>query len=200
MVFRLGHGKIAAMSMPFFVPRGGRFRLPELPGGQVVSSYDRYTDAKRAVGLLARAGFPVQNLAIVGSALRSVERVTGRLSYGRVAFSGAGSGAYLGLFMGVVLFVFQPERGSVLGVFVAAIVVGAGFGMLFAVLVYAFRRGRPEFSSFMQLSAGRYELLALPEFVQPARELLVRAAGAARVDDGVGGGGGSSVGGAGGGV
>ncbi|MBK0420950.1 hypothetical protein JD292_02490 [Leucobacter sp. CSA2] len=146
--------------------------MPELPKGDIVSTYDRYEDAKHAVDVLARAGFPVQQISIVGNELRSVERVTGRLTYGRVALMGALSGAYLGLFLGVLLFIFQPDNAAILGVFAAAVAIGAGFGMLFGVLSYAMNRNRRDFSSVMQMVAGRYDLVTEPELIGEARRML----------------------------
>ena len=146
--------------------------MPEIPQGEVVSTYDRYEDAKHAVDVLARERFPVQQISIVGNHVRSVERVTGRLSYGRVAMMGALSGAYLGLFLGLLLFIFQPDNSAILGVFVAALVIGAGFGMLFGVLSYALNRNRRDFSSVMQMVATRYDLITAPELLHDARRIL----------------------------
>ncbi|MBL3686652.1 hypothetical protein D3248_06755 [Leucobacter zeae] len=150
--------------------------MPEIPRGEIVSTYDRYEDARHAVDLLARAGFPVQRISIVGNDVRSVERVTGRLTYGRVALMGALSGAYLGLFLGLLLFIFQPDNTAILGVFVAAVAIGAGFGMLFGVLSYAMNRNRRDFSSIMQMVASRYDLVTEPELLHEARRVLTSAA------------------------
>lgn len=149
---------------------------PEIPKGEIVSTYDRYEDAKHAVDVLARSGFPVRQVSIVGNDVRSVERVTGRLSYGRVAWMGALSGAYLGIFIGLLLFIFQPENTAIAGVFLSAIVIGAGFGMLFGVLSYALNRNRRDFSSVMQMVASRYDLITEPELIGQARQTLTDAA------------------------
>lgn len=153
--------------------------IPELPTGEIVSTYDKYADAKHAVDVLARANFPVREISIVGNDLRSVESVTGKLSYGRVALMGALSGAYLGLFLGLLLFIFQPDNAAIGGVFLAAIAIGAGFGMLFGVLSYAMNRNRRDFSSVMQMVATRYDLITAPEHVARAREILVAGASGA---------------------
>ena len=146
--------------------------MPELPQGEIISTYDHYADAMHAVDRLARANFPVNAVSILGNDLRSVERVTGRLSYGRVAAMGAGSGAYLGLFLGLLLFIFQPDNSGIGGVFISAIAIGAGFGMLFGVLSYAMNRNRRDFSSVMQFVATRYDLITAPELVMQARGIL----------------------------
>jgi hypothetical protein len=48
-----------------------------------VASYSSYEEAQTAVDRLSDDGFPVENLDIVGSGLRLVERVTGRLTTSR---------------------------------------------------------------------------------------------------------------------
>ncbi len=149
-------------------------QMPELPKGDIVSTYDRYEDAMHAVDRLARADFPVSEVSIMGNDIRSVERVTGKLTYGRVALMGALSGAYLGLFLGLLLFLFQPDNEGIAGLFIAAIVIGAGFGMLFGVLSYAMNRNRRDFSSVMQFVATRYDLITSPELVGQARGILSR--------------------------
>lgn len=148
---------------------------PEIPKGEIISTYDRYEDARHAVDILARSGFPVRQVSIVGNDVRSVERVTGRLSYGRVAWMSALSGAYLGLFIGILLFLFQPDNAAVGGVFISAIIIGAGFGMLFGLLSYALNRNRRDFSSVMQMVATRYDLITEPELLHEARRVLTEA-------------------------
>jgi heat induced stress protein YflT len=61
-------------------------------GGETVSTYGSYQDAERAVDYLSDHGFPVENAQIVGSNLRLVEQVTGRVTTGRATLAGAGSG------------------------------------------------------------------------------------------------------------
>ena len=58
-----------------------------------VGRFDSYASAQRAVDRLSDDGFPVEKLDIVGSGLRTVERVTGRLTRGRATGAGALSGA-----------------------------------------------------------------------------------------------------------
>ena len=79
--------------------------------GQVVASYPTYEQAQRAVDHLSDSGFPVEQSAIVGSDLRLVEQVVGRLTKTRATLMGAASGAWFGLFVGllVTLFVIGPE-------------------------------------------------------------------------------------------
>ena len=52
-------------------------------GGVQVGSYDSYEQAQAAVDYLADEKFAVENVTIIGTDLRMVEKVTGRLSRGR---------------------------------------------------------------------------------------------------------------------
>jgi hypothetical protein len=154
---------------------GGRQpQLPTPPRGEPIARYDAYLEAQRAVDFLSDNAFPVQFVTIVGSGLRMVERVTGRLTYPRVAAAGAASGAWFGLFVGVLLSFFGNAPGG--AVFVA-VLFGAAFGMLFGVISYALTGGRRDFTSTSQIVASEYEVLCMPEQAQAARELLQRLPG-----------------------
>jgi len=69
----------------------------------VLSTVGSYGEAQSIVNRLAQAGYDVSNIAIVGRDLVTVERVTGRLTYARVALRGALNGAWFGLFFSLVL-------------------------------------------------------------------------------------------------
>jgi hypothetical protein len=154
------------------VGRQSNPRLPTPPRGEVIARYDTYLEAQQAVDFLSDEHFPVQAVTIVGSGLRMVERVTGRLSYPRVALAGAASGAWFGLFVGVLLSLFGSGTESVL---FAAVMFGSGFGMLFGVISYAFTGGRRDFTSTSQIVASEYEVWCLPEYSGQASELLNRS-------------------------
>jgi hypothetical protein len=53
-----------------------------------VARFDDYGSAQQAVDRLSDDGFPVEKLDIVGSGVRLVEQVTGRLTTGRAAGAG----------------------------------------------------------------------------------------------------------------
>jgi hypothetical protein len=152
----------------------GASRVPTPPRGEPIARYDTYLEAQRAVDYLSDHQFPVQFVTIVGTGLRMVERVTGRLTYPRVAGASAASGLYFGFFVGVALSLFGG--GNQLSIFAIAL-VGAGFGMLFGIISYALTGGRRDFTSTSQIVASEYEVLCMPEQAQQARELLVRLPG-----------------------
>lgn len=146
-------------------------QVPTPPRGEEIASYATYLEAQRAVDHLSDSAFPVQNVTIVGTDLRMVERVTGRLNYPRVALAGALSGAWFGLFVGIILTMFSPD-GSV--VLFPAILIGLAFGMLFGVISFAFTGGRRDFTSTSQIVAASYAVLCVSEHAAQARELLAR--------------------------
>lgn len=164
--------------MSNFGPMGGNARqlqIPTPPKGEPIARYDTYLEAQRAVDFLSDNQFPVQFVTIVGSGLRMVERVTGRLTYGRVAVAGAASGAWFGLFVGVLLSIFAS--GIPVDAIVASMAIGAAFGILFGVISYALTGGRRDFTSTSQIVASEYEVLCLPEHAGGARTLLSKLPG-----------------------
>ena len=133
--------------------------------------YERYAEAQQAVDHLSDHEFPVENCLIVGTELKQVERVTGRLTWGRVALGGVLSGAWLGLFVGVVFSLFGTD-GSVWAIIVSTVVFGAIFGLVWALLGYAASQGRRDFTSVSQVVATRYEVLVEHKYAERGRELL----------------------------
>ncbi|RZS44262.1 hypothetical protein EV193_101137 [Herbihabitans rhizosphaerae] len=150
-------------------------RLPTRPSGWPIGSYDNYEEAQRAVDFLADNEFPVEQVTIVGVDLMLVERVIGRLSWGKVLGTGAASGAWFGLFVGLLLGLFSPQGGSVTPILVG-LGAGVAFGLVFAAAGYATTRGRRDFASSSQLVAGRYDVLCQPRNAEQARDLLAKLA------------------------
>ena len=111
-------------------------------------------------------------LSIVGNDLKTVERVTGKLSYGRAALAGAASGAWLGLFFGLVLTIFSPITPESIGFVGAALLIGAGFGMIFGIVTYAINRRRRDFTSTHQVIARNYQIIIDPELTAKAQQTL----------------------------
>ena len=74
---------------------------------------------------------------IVGTDLKRIERITGRLTTGRVALGGLLSGVWLGLFVGLVLSLFADGGSSFLATILATMLFGALFGVIWALVGYA---------------------------------------------------------------
>lgn len=136
-----------------------------------VARFDDYEGAQRAVDRLSDDGFPVEKLDIIGTDLRLIERVTGRLTIARAAAAGALNGLWAGLLIGVLLGLFTSGH-AWLGVVAAAAGIGVLWGAVFGFAMHAAKRGQRDFSSVRGLTAARYDLIAREGTVQRARNML----------------------------
>lgn len=146
--------------------------LPSVPRGDVLGTYDTYLEAQSVVDRLSKADFPVAKLSIVGNDLKTVERVTGKQTYGRAAVAGAASGAWLGLFLGLIFTLFTPPSTQTFGIVGAALLIGAGFGMIFGIVSYTISRRRRDFTSTHQVLASNYQIIIDPELTAKAQQAL----------------------------
>jgi hypothetical protein len=152
---------------------GGRpgFATLSLDYPMSLGTFDKYEEAQKAVDTLSDNGFPVENCLIVGTELKQVERVTARLTWGRVALGGALSGLWLGLFVGLIFSLFNPPT-SAFALLLACALWGVLFGLIWSLVGYAFTRGTRDFSSVSQVVATKYEVFTEHKFAQQAREIL----------------------------
>lgn len=149
----------------------------ELQFPQSVGIYNTYADAQKAVDYLSDEKFEVQNLAIVGTDLKSVERVLGRRSWGTVIGQGVQSGISTGLLVGVVLLIFSDPP-SVFLLLAGALAIGIAIGIAFAAIGYAMSRGKRDFTSVTQTVATKYEVLCEHKVAAQARDMLQNLPGA----------------------
>lgn len=159
------------MSNPSLFSRRGP--STEIPRGDVLSTVDTYGEAQSIVNRLAQTGYNVSNIAIVGRDLVTVERVTGRLTYARVALRGALNGAWFGLFFSLVLSLLSEPTTTF--VMPAVVAIGAGTGVLITLALYAIRRRRHDFSSVQQVLASRYEVTVPSGTAGAAQRALAEA-------------------------
>jgi hypothetical protein len=143
--------------------------FPTLPRGDVLGTFDSYPDAQAVVAKLAESDFPVNKLSIVGNELKTVERVTGKMTYGRAALAGALSGLWLGFFFGIVLTLFSPTAS---GLIFAAALIGAAFGVLYGVVSFAITKRQRDFTSVHQVLATNYQIIVDPQLVGQAQRIL----------------------------
>lgn len=137
-----------------------------------VTTFTDYVDAQRAVDFLSDNGFPVERVEIVGSGLQLVEKVLGRVTVGRAALAGAASGAWFGLFLGLLFGIFTV--GDWWAVILAGLLIGAFWGAIFGAVAHAMTRGERDFSSASTLRAAEYGVVVDAEYAHRARELLAR--------------------------
>ena len=160
------------MSMPQQTSSIFELRFP-----QSVGIYQTYADAQNAVDYLADERFDVQNLAIVGTDLKSVERVLGRRTWGTVIGQGVQSGVSTGLLVGLVMLIFTKPT-SILALLLVALAIGVLLGVGFSAAAYAMSRGRRDFTSVTQTIATKYEVLCEHKVAAQAREMLQNMPGA----------------------
>jgi len=127
-------------------PRGPQHLLAEFP---------TYAGAEQLVDKLSDKGFPVEHVRIVGTGLRTVEQVTGRLTTGRAALAGAASGAWFGVLIGLLLGLFTTGP-AILGILLGAAALGAVWGAAFGFFAHWTTRGRRDFSSVKAIEAEQY--------------------------------------------
>jgi hypothetical protein len=148
--------------------------LPTMPDGWPIASYGTYGEAQRAVDYLADKEFPLAGVAIVGVEPMLVERVAARLTWRRVLGGAVASGAWLGMFVGLLLTIFTPSAGAL--PILIGLVAGVAFAMISSAVSYAGRKGQRDFVSYSQLVARRYDVLAQPRSATQGRNLLAALA------------------------
>ena len=137
-----------------------------------VATYGSYPEAERAVDFLSDKEFPVERVAIVGTGLKTVEQVAGRLTTGRAALAGATQGAMIGLFFSLLLGLFFTLEEGFLGLLLYGVILGTLFGAVLAAVTQAMQRGRRDFASVRGMEAERYEVQVDHEVSARARQLL----------------------------
>lgn len=149
-------------------------QTPSLNGTRrSVSSATSYKDAEHAVDWLSDHEFPVERVTIVGTGLRYVEDVSGRMTTGRATLIGTGAGALLGLVWGLLFAVlFTLDSGSFWGLLAFSIVVGAVFGALGGAISQISTGGSHDFSSTTNTRADHYEVQVDDGYANEARRLL----------------------------
>ena len=161
------------MSLPQRQPSS----LFELQFPQSVGIFNSYADAQKAVDYLSDEKFEVQNLAIVGTDLKSVERVLGRRSWGTVITQGLQSGVSTGLLVGLVMLIFTKPT-SYFALLLVSLAIGITLAIGFSAAGYAMTRGKRDFTSVTQTVATKYEVLCEHKVAVQARELLSQTPGA----------------------
>ena len=159
------------------IPRPQPSSMFELQFPQSVGIFNSYADAQKAVDYLSDQKFEVQNLAIVGTDLKSVERVLGRRNWGTVINQGVMSGISTGLLVALVMLIFTRPA-SFLALLLVSLAISIALGIGFAAAGYAMSRGKRDFTSITQTVATKYEVLCEHKVAAQAREMLQGLPGA----------------------
>lgn len=137
------------------------------PHKVVLATFHSHDAAQHTVDVLAQRKFPVEHVTIVGTGLKLKEQVVGRLTLARALIGGAGTGAWIGLLIGLIVWAFLPRAA---GAVPSALVAGAVFGLVWAATAYAFRQRA--FASVPAVVADRYDVLVDAEYADQARRIL----------------------------
>ena len=132
-----------------------QFRIPE---GETLGTFSAYPEAQELVNSLVTQGVSAHALSIVGSDVTLVERITGKIGYGRAALSSAMSGSWLGVLAGLVFVIVSPT--DVITPIVAGLFIGAGIGMVAGMVVFTFSKGPKRlYRSMQQVIAQSYRVV-----------------------------------------
>ena len=138
------------------------FSTPEygthLTDYRVLRSVRDYSVAQEIVDRLSDRGFPVERVRIVGSGLRSIEQVTGRMTTGKAAGRGALAGLWFGLLLAILFLILAPLA-SFLWILIWSLGFGALWGAIFGGIGHASTGGRRDFSSVQTMEADSYDVL-----------------------------------------
>lgn len=147
---------------------------PTQPGRRAIATFSNYGEAERAVDRLSDLNFPVERTAIVGSDMRLVEQVGGRLTWMKAMLRGAVSsaivGALIGWFFGLWNWIDALIASLMLALY--GLLFGAVVGAIFGLLLYLLQGGRRDFYSTSALQPSRYELVVDAEVADEAARLL----------------------------
>jgi hypothetical protein len=172
----------------FGSPRGPRPVIADhaqLAGRTQVASFTRYSDAERAVDLLAHTSFPVQRLALVGGDLKLVTDANGGITATRAATLGTCGGVWMGaLIVLFAVFVDRTTLGELLVRLSWGLPLGALFGAALGVAARVVLAGARDLTARRHLVATRHELHVDTEIAASAWRLLLKLhpAGMALVD------------------
>ncbi|WP_313823865.1 general stress protein [Citricoccus sp.] len=136
---------------------------------RILKSVASYEQAQELVDRLSDGGFPVEKTRIVGTGLRSVEQVTGRMTTGKAAVQGAIGGLWFGLMIGILFLILAP--GNFLLILLLALGFGAVWGAIFGALGHAATRGRRDFSSVQVMEAESYDVLVEASHINQASQV-----------------------------
>ena len=117
---------------------------------RTIASFDDYVDAQRAVDRLSDEGFPVERVTIVGTGLRYVEQVTGRMTTGRATLTGP----------------------ALLLLVLYGLAAGALAGALLGAITHAATGGMRDFASVAGMQADRYEVVVDDDVADRAASIL----------------------------
>ncbi|XKH56690.1 hypothetical protein LG293_00575 [Citricoccus nitrophenolicus] len=160
------------MSM-LFGPTSSDPSVSGLPRGEVLGSFPTYAEARKVVDRLAEQEFDVRTVSVVGTDLRTVERIRNRLTYPSVALRSAIQGAFFGAMIGILMTLIDPSGSGFQILYTVGL--GVAIWVLFGVIGHALRKGRGV-NSVQQLVPSNFDVVCEFETAHQAKQLLGRPA------------------------
>src|SRR4051794_23136734 len=133
---------------------------PQRPHKVVLGSYSGHAAAQRTVDVLAEHGFPVEHVTIVGTNLRLQEVVLSRWTLGRALVTGAVTGGWIGLLVGLVFLIVSPWNPASMPY---AVGLGIVLGLIWAAVARVWQRQL--FAAVPAVVADRYDVLIDAQFL-----------------------------------
>jgi hypothetical protein len=144
-----------------------------LPRGEVLGTYPTYLEARKLVDRLAEQDFNIRTVSIVGTDLRTVERIRNRLTYPMVALRSAVQGAFFGLMIGILMTLIDPSGSGFQILYTVGL--GVAIWVIFGVIGHSMRKGRGV-DSVQQLVPTSFDVVCEFESAAQAKQLLGRSA------------------------
>jgi hypothetical protein len=149
----------------------GRSISPVIPQGVEVAEFEQYLEAVKFVDRIVSGSFPASFIAIVGSDLKTVERLRGRVSYARVALSGLVTGSWIGLIFGLLFTGTSDTTAAVnYSSLASSVILGAGLMMLVNVVRFSLNPNKRQFLSSSMVIAGKYVVVVPHDLADQARK------------------------------
>ncbi|MEU0094844.1 general stress protein [Kribbella sp. NPDC006257] len=108
----------------------------------------------------------------MGSDLKQVERVLGRLTKLKAALVGAGTGAWFGALVGLLLSLFADSGTAVVLLLLWGLLYGALFGAVWGFVAHLLTFGQRDFSTFGVTVASRFDIYCASEHAARAADML----------------------------
>ena len=160
-------------AQPWRPSRGGAGDA--LAGTVPVATFAALGDVDDALSAATGEGFPIDRTTIVGTDLRFVEKVEGRLTIARAAGYGAVTGAWLGALIASFAAIFSAHTvGGGLSMLFGGIVLGTAFGAVFGAVAFRVAGPHDGITGNPTLVAARYELRTAAELAGELRGLLAK--------------------------
>ena len=152
------------------------YNFDPLTEGTPVMSFAHEHQATEYVNKLVKGEFPSEAIAIRGTDLFTIEKVTGELNYAKSAWDGFKEGIYYALSFFAVLGFLDGFTQEILTL---SVFIGLGYGCVMVIVrVFSAWRGSKSqnYVSKTEYRANRYEVLVNPELEEQVQDAFLKGA------------------------